>query len=334
MFYNQYTSFPQTRMRRNRKAIWSRNLVAENILSPSDLILPIFIQEGQNLKTHIPSLPEVYRLTIDLAIEVAKHSYNIGIPAIILFPYVDPLLKTDEAQEAYNPNNLVCRAIKAIKNSVPEIGIIVDVALDPYTVHGHDGITDSVGYVLNDKTVQALCKQALVFARAGCDIIAPSDMMDGRVGSIRDDLEEQGFCNVQIMSYAAKYASSFYGPFRSAVGSAVEGQIDKRHYHMDCRNSNEAINEVALDVAEGADMVIIKPGLMYLDIIKQIRDNFNIPIIAYQVSGEYSMLKLAASNRILDEKSAFLECLMAFKRAGANAVISYAALKVVEWLNE
>ncbi len=322
--------FPYTRLRRNRQFAWQRELVAENHLKISDLILPIFLTEGKNTRQKIDNLPDVFRFSIDLAIKQAKIAKDIGIPAIMLFPLVEQNKKTIDGKEAINSKNLICRAVTAIKKAVPEIGIICDVALDPYTTHGHDGVfCQKTNSVLNDETIEVLCKQSLVQAKAGCDIIAPSDMMDGRIMMIRDYLDQNGFQNVGIMSYAIKYASNFYGPFRSAVGSDKNlAKADKKDYQMDFRNAREAIREIALDIEEGADMIIIKPGMPYLDIIRSAKDNFNIPIIAYQVSGEFAMLKYAALNKAIDFNRAYLESLTAFKRAGATSIISYGALEI------
>lgn len=308
-------------------------MLAETRLHVSDLILPLFIIEGKNKSEEIKSLPGVSRLSIDLAVKKAKEARDLGIPAIMLFPVTPQKLKDEKGTQALNKNNLICRAIKEIKKAVPDIGLICDVALDPYTSHGHDGVVDKSGYVLNDETVEILCKQALVQAKAGADIISPSDMMDGRVAAIREVLDQNGFKNVAIMSYAAKYASNFYGPFRDAVGSKNNlKNSDKKTYQMDYRNAKEALREIEQDVLEGADMIIIKPGLPYLDIIKSTSQNFDLPIIAYQVSGEYAMLKFAAENNCLDFNQAMFETLIAFKRAGCTSVITYAAIEVAKLL--
>lgn len=327
-------SFPRTRLRRNRKTQWMRDLTAQAVLSPCDLILPLFAIEGKNKEEKISHLPGVSRFSIDLLVKKAKEARALGIPALMLFPVIDQKLKTADGKEAVNGKNLMCRAIAAIKNAVPDIGVITDVALDPYTSHGHDGIIDKNGYVVNDATIEILCEQALVQAAAGCDIIAPSDMMDGRIGLIRDALDSQNFTDVAIMSYAIKYASSFYGPFRHAVGSAKNLKSDKKTYQMDFRNSDEAMREIALDVAEGADMIIVKPGMPYLDVVKEASQNFKLPIISYQVSGEYAMLKHAAKEGSFDFDAAFLESLIAFKRAGASAVITYGAIEAAKFLNK
>lgn len=319
-------TFPAVRLRRTRMQAWRRELVAEVRLHPSDLILPVFVQEGKNKATPIASMPGVSRLSIDLAVKKAKEAKALGIPALALFPSVEAKLKTPRGEEALNKNNLVCRAIRDIKNAVPDIGVIADVALDPYTTHGHDGILSKNGSVENDATVDILCKQAILQARAGCDIIAPSDMMDGRIGAIRNALESEGFHDTLILSYAAKYASAFYGPFRDAVGSKGALKSDKKNYQMDPRNGDEALREIALDIQEGADLVMVKPGICYLDIVQRAAAQFSVPVFAYQVSGEYAMLKAAAEKGWLDGETAMQESLLAFKRAGARAILTYAAL--------
>jgi porphobilinogen synthase len=324
-------SFPAVRMRRNRRTPWSRRLVAENALTPADLIWPIFVVEGRGVRQPIDSMPGVNRLSIDLAVEAAHEAASLGIPAVALFPYTDPKLRTDDGREALNPENLVCSATRAIRKAKLDIGVLLDVALDPYTSHGHDGLMED-GEIVNDSTLEMLVHQALVQAEAGCDIIAPSDMMDGRVGAIRAALEDQGHMNVQIMAYAAKYASAFYGPFRDAVGSSKTLIGDKRTYQMDPANSDEALREVALDIAEGADMVMVKPGMPYLDIVRRVKDAFGMPTFAYQVSGEYAMLTAAAQNGWLDGDKAMLEALLAFKRAGADGVLTYFAPRVARLL--
>lgn len=329
-----FSEFRRTRLRRNRKSPWVRELMAQHSLSARDLILPLFVIEGDNKEEKIANLPGVSRFSIDLLLKKVQEAANLGIKAIMLFPVVDQTLKTQDGEEAWNANNLICRTIKEIKNIVPEIGVIADVALDPYSSHGQDGIMDEKGYVLNDATIELLCKQAIVQAEAGCDIIAPSDMMDGRVGSIRDALDESGFSDVGIMSYGAKYASHFYGPFRDAVGSAGNLKSDKKTYQMDFRNADEAMREIALDVEEGADSVIIKPGMPYLDIIANAAQNFELPMIAYQVSGEYAMLKFAAEKGVLNFDQAFYESLIAFKRAGARAIITYGAIEILKLLRD
>jgi len=317
-------AFPAVRMRRNRKSAWSRRLVAENVLTPADLIWPIFVVEGRGKRVAVESMPGVDRLTIDLVTEAAAEAVALGIPAIALFPYTDPKLRTEDGREAYNPDNLVCRATRAVRKAGLDLGVLLDVALDPYTSHGHDGLMVD-GEIVNDPTLQALVRQALVQADAGCDIIAPSDMMDGRVGAIRHALEAAGHQNVQIMSYAAKYASAFYGPFRDAIGSSATLKGDKRTYQMDPANTDEALREVALDIAEGADMVMVKPGMPYLDIVRRVKDRFGVPTFAYQVSGEYAMLMAAAANGWLEGDKVMLESLMAFKRAGADGILTYFA---------
>ena len=324
--------FPRTRMRRVRKSDWSRRLVAENVLTPDDLIWPVFVHEGENLAVNVPSMPGVQRLSIDLLTVAAKEAFDLGIPVIALFPAVDPQLKTDDGREALNKNNIICKAIKAIKDAVPEMGILCDVALDPFTTHGQDGLVQN-GYVVNDKTIDVLIGQTLNQVEAGCDIIAPSDMMDGRIGAIRDALEREGHINTQIMSYAAKYASGFYGPFRDAVGSTGNlGTSDKRTYQMNSANSDEAIREVALDINEGADMVMVKPGMPYLDICRRVKDEFGVPTFAYQVSGEYSMLAAASLNGWLDREKVVMESLLGFKRAGCDGVLTYFAVEAAKYL--
>ena len=318
--------FPRTRMRRNRQDAWSRAMVSENALASTDLMWPVFISEGGNTIEPISSMPDVNRLGIDALVDAVAEVAELGIPAIALFPYTDDSLKTPEAEEAYNPENLVCRAVQAVKKAHPGVGIMCDVALDPYNSDGHDGLVRD-GRVLNDETVEILTRQAVVQARAGCDIIAPSDMMDGRIGAIRDALDAEGFQDVLIMSYAAKYASAFYGPFRNAVGSSGALKGDKKTYQMDPANSDEALREVGLDIDEGADMVMVKPGLAYLDIIRRVKDAYSVPTFAYNVSGEYAMLKAAADHGWLDYDTVMMETLMAFKRAGCNGILTYFALE-------
>jgi porphobilinogen synthase len=325
--------FPATRLRRNRRSDWSRRLMRETRLSADDLIWPIFLIEGSKQRSPVASMPGVDRLSIDLAVAAAADAAQLGIPAIALFPNTDPSLRDEQASEAFNPANLICRAVRAIKSSVPEIGIICDVALDPYTSHGHDGLLID-GEIDNDRTVALLVRQALVQAEAGCDIVAPSDMMDGRIGAIREALETSGLVHTQILAYAAKYASAFYGPFRDAVGSGGLLKGDKRGYQMDPANSDEALREVGEDIAEGADMVMVKPGLPYLDIIRRVKDSFHVPTFAYQVSGEYAMVVAAAERGWIDRERVILESLTAFKRAGADAVLSYFALEAVRLLND
>lgn len=325
--------FPLTRLRRNRNSEAMRDLVAQTALCPSNLILPIFVIEGKNCKEKINNLPDVFRLSIDLAVEISREAWSLGIKAIMLFPVVEQKLKTANGEESCNKNNLMCRAIREIKNAVPQILIIADVALDPYTSHGHDGLIDEKEYVKNDATVEILCKQALVQAQAGCDIIAPSDMMDGRIKKIRQALDAEGFDSVSLMAYSAKYASNFYGPFREAVGSNNNlKKSDKKNYQMDFHNSDEALREIALDVKEGADSVIIKPAMCYLDIIKSASQNFSLPIFAYQVSGEYAMLKFLAQNSGTNFDDLYYESLIAIKRAGAYGIITYGAINITKKL--
>ncbi|HZB92534.1 MAG TPA: porphobilinogen synthase [Stellaceae bacterium] len=318
-------AYPRLRLRRNRRDGWSRRLVAENVLTSADLIWPVFVHDEKAARAPIASMPGVDRLSIPALIDAAGEAAALGIPLIALFPATPAALKTPDGAEAVNPENLVCRAVRAVKQALPGLGILCDVALDPFTTHGHDGVL-SDGDVANDETVEILCRQALVQAEAGCDVIAPSDMMDGRVGAIRDALDAKGFERVRIMSYAAKYASAFYGPFRDAVGSKSSlGKADKRTYQMDPANGDEALREVALDLAEGADMVMVKPGLPYLDVIRRVKERFGVPTFAYQVSGEYSMLVGAVERGWLDP-SVMLETLLGFKRAGADGILTYAAL--------
>ncbi|MET0343976.1 MAG: porphobilinogen synthase [Polyangiales bacterium] len=326
--------FPRTRMRRNRRDDWSRRLTREFTLSADDLILPVFVREGSKDRTAIGAMPGVERLTIDLLVETAQQARELGVPAIAIFPVIDPAKKTDDGREAVNPENLVCRAVRAVKEQVQGLGVICDVALDPFTSHGQDGLVKD-GYVVNDETVAVLAQQAVVQAQAGCDVIAPSDMMDGRIGKVRDALDEAGFQHTRILSYAAKYASAFYGPFRDAVGSAKQlGTGDKRTYQMDPGNGAEALREVAIDLDEGADMVMVKPGMPYLDIVRRVKDEFGVPTYAYQVSGEYAMLKSAAELGRLDYRGVVLESLLAFKRAGADGVLTYSALEAARWLKQ
>lgn len=336
-FPHTATTSPQhlpIRLRRPRRHDWSRRLVAEHQLTVHDLIWPIFIQEGTGQRTPVSSMPGVERLSIDLLAETVGEARELGLPAVALFPVTEPSRKTPDGEEALNPDNLVCRAVRVLKAAVPDMGVICDVALDPYTSHGQDGLVRD-GYVVNDETVEMLCKQAVVQAQAGCDVIAPSDMMDGRIGAIRQALDETGFQQVQILSYAAKYASAFYGPFRDAVGSAGNlGTGDKRTYQMDPANGAEALREVALDVAEGADMVMIKPGMPYLDIVWRVKQAVQLPTFVYQVSGEYAMLMAAAQNGWLDRDKVILESLLAFKRAGADGILTYFALDVARRLKK
>ena len=320
--------FPTTRMRRNRGEEWNRNLVAEHRLTAADLILPAFVHSEHTKIIEVPSLPGVLRYTINALIDNVGTAKELGIPLVALFPATDPALKDPEGSEAINPDNLVCTAIRALKAAHPDIGVMCDVALDPFTTHGHDGLIRE-GYVVNDETLEVLKRQAIVQADAGCDVIAPSDMMDGRIGAVRAALDEAGHTNVRILSYSAKYASSLYGPFRDAVGSASSlGSADKKTYQMDPANTDEALREVAMDIAEGADMVLVKPGIFYLDIVQRVKDQFGMPTFAYQVSGEYSMIKAAALNGWLDWEATIFESLLAFKRAGADGILTYAAVEV------
>ncbi len=327
------TGYPTTRMRRLRSSDFIRRMVSESNLTPADLIQPIFVCEGENYREPIPSMPGIERLSIDLLIGKCQRLRDLGIPAIAIFPVVPTSKKTKWAEESYNPDGLAQRAISAVRESVPEIGVMADVALDPFTIDGHDGISNEVGYVENDVTLDVIVKQALSQARAGVQIIAPSEMMDGRVGAIRRALESEGYHNVLILSYAVKYASAFYGPFRDAVGSASElGGRDKRTYQMDPANTDEAIREVALDLDEGADMVIVKPGMPYLDVVHRVKSEFGVPTFAYQVSGEYAMLMAAVQNGWLDERKIIIESLLAFKRAGGDGILSYFSERAAEWI--
>ncbi|MES0879430.1 porphobilinogen synthase [Roseibium sp. SCP14] len=320
-----------TRMRRNRQTDWSRRLVRENTLTTNDLIWPIFLVDGNSVREPVPSMPEVFRLSVDEAVREAARAAELGIPALALFPYTDPGLRDETGTEALNSENLTCRALRAIKAEGLNVGLMTDVALDPYTSHGHDGLMDG-DTILNDETVDQLCRQALVQAEAGSDVIAPSDMMDGRIGAIRQALDSQGFRGTQIMAYSAKYASAFYGPFRDAVGSSGTLKGDKRTYQMDPANTDEALREAELDITEGADMIMVKPGMPYLDIVRRLKDEFQVPTYAYQVSGEYAMIKAASANGWLDGEKAMLESLLAFKRAGADGILTYFAPKVAEML--
>lgn len=326
-----YTSYPSKRLRRLRSSSWIRNLVEENNVYITDLIWPVFVVNGKNRCESIDSMPNVNRYSIDLLIKEVRSAHNLGIPAIALFPITPSDKKTDDGRESYNNDNLMCRAIKAVKDAVPDIGIIADVALDPYTTHGHDGLIEN-GKILNDPTVEILCKQALVQAQAGADIIAPSDMMDGRIGAIRSILDENSHKDVMLLAYAAKYASSFYGPFRDAVQSSGCLGGDKKTYQMNPANSDEAMHEVALDLQEGADMIMVKPGMPYLDIISRVKDEFKVPTFAYHVSGEYAMLRAACDKGWLDYDSAIMETMTSFKRAGANGVLTYSALDLAKTL--
>ena len=324
-------AFPQTRMRRNRRDAWTRRMVAEHTLSADDFIWPIFVVDGTDVRQPVPSMPGVDRLSVDLAAAAVGEAKDLGIPAVAVFPYTEESLKTPDAGEALNPENLVCRAVRAVKAAHPDIGVMCDVALDPYNSDGHDGLVRG-DYVVNDETVEVLCKQAVVQAEAGCDVAAPSDMMDGRVAAIRHALDGAGFEDVRIMAYSAKYASAFYGPFRDAVGSTGALKGDKKTYQMDPANSDEALREVALDIDEGADMVMVKPGLPYLDIVYRVKESFGVPTFVYNVSGEYAMLKAAAAQGWLDYDRVLIESLMAFKRAGADGVLTYAAVEAAKLL--
>ncbi|WP_198338433.1 porphobilinogen synthase [Labrenzia sp. VG12] len=320
-----------TRMRRNRQTDWSRRLVRENTLTVDDLIWPVFIVDGEKVRQPVPSMPDVVRLSVDEAVRDAEKAARLGIPALALFPYTDPDLRDETGSEALNADNLTCRALRAIKAEGFNLGLMTDVALDPYTSHGHDGLMAG-DTILNDETVDQLCRQALVQAEAGSDVIAPSDMMDGRIGAIRQALDSQGHRGTQIMAYSAKYASAFYGPFRDAVGSSGTLKGDKRTYQMDPANTDEALREAELDITEGADMIMVKPGMPYLDIVRRLKDEFQVPTYAYQVSGEYAMIKAAAANGWLDGDKAMLESLLAFKRAGTDGILTYFAPKVAEML--
>ena len=317
------------RPRRNRKLEWARRLVRENVVTTDDLIWPLFIVDGTNQRVDVASMPGVQRISVDQAVRDAERAMKLNIPCIALFPYTEPSLRDERGSEALNPDNLVCQSVRAIKKEFPDLGVLCDVALDPFTSHGHDGLIRD-GKILNDETVAVLVRQALVQAEAGCDVIAPSDMMDGRVGAIREGLDQAGLLDVQIMAYAAKYASAFYGPFRDAIGSAKALTGDKRTYQMDSANSDEALREVELDIAEGADMVMVKPGLPYLDVVRRVKDTFGMPTFAYQVSGEYAMIAGAAKNGWIDGERAMMESLVAFKRAGADGVLTYFAPQAAE----
>ncbi|MEZ5538078.1 MAG: porphobilinogen synthase [Thiolinea sp.] len=327
--------YPFTRMRRMRRDDFSRRLMRENRLTTDDLIYPVFVLEGENQREAVPSMPGVERKSIDLLVQEAEEVAKLGIPMMTLFPVTPPEAKSDMAEEAYNPDGLAQRAIRAIKAAVPELGIMTDVALDPFTSHGQDGLMNDDGYIINDETVDVLVRQAVSHAEAGADVVGPSDMMDGRIGQIRDGLEQEGFTNTRIMSYAAKYASSYYGPFRDAVGSAGNlGGSNKYSYQMDPANTDEALREVAMDLQEGADMVMVKPGMPYLDIVQRIKSEFKVPTYAYHVSGEYAMLKAAGINGWIDEKACVLEALLGMKRAGADGILTYFSKDVAKWLRE
>lgn len=330
-FINADRYFPETRLRRLRRHDFSRRLVQEHTLNVSDLIYPVFVLEGHQEREPVASMPGVERLSIDLLVQEAKHVYALGILALALFPVTPAKVKTELAEEAYNPNGLVQRAVRAIKEAVPEMGVITDVALDPFTLHGQDGLIDDQGYVLNDRTLDVLVQQAISHAEAGADMVAPSDMMDGRIGDIRAALEEEGFCNTSILAYSAKFASAYYGPFRDAVGSKANlGSGDKKTYQMQPANVNEALHEVALDLNEGADIVMVKPGLPYLDVVRAVKETFKVPTFAYQVSGEYAMHKAAAAQGWLDDTAIMIESLTCFKRAGADAILTYYAKQYAE----
>ena len=327
--------FPQVRMRRMRHDDFSRRLMRENVLTVNDLILPVFVKEGKGDRQPIPTMPGVVRYTLDELLKVCGQCVDLGIPMVALFPAIDPALKTADGSEATNPDGLIPRVVRAIKKAYPELGVMCDVALDPYTTHGQDGLIDQTGYILNDETVQMLIGQALAQAKAGADVVAPSDMMDGRIGAIRQALENEGLIHTRIMAYSAKYASAFYGPFRDAVGSSSNlGKSNKDVYQQDPANSNEALWEVGLDLAEGADMVMVKPGLPYLDVIRRVKDEFKAPTFAYHVSGEYAMIKCAAAAGCIDEKKITMESMIAFKRAGADGILTYCAIDVARWIRE
>ena len=332
---SNFAAFPMGRPRRLRRDAFTRNLVRENAFSAHDLIYPVFVLDGRQRREPVASMPGVERLSLDLLLPVAEECMKLGIPAMALFPVIDASLKTDDGQEALNPDGLVPRVVRELKKSFPELGVMTDVALDPFTSHGQDGLLDGAGYILNDETLEVLVQQALTQAEAGVDIVAPSDMMDGRIGAIRQALESQGLIHTRIMAYSAKYASAFYGPFRDAVGSSGNlGKADKKAYQMDPGNSDEALREVAMDIAEGADMVMVKPGMPYLDVVRRVKDEFGVPTFAYQVSGEYAMLKAAAQNGWLDHDAVMLESLLAFKRAGADGVLSYFAIDAARKLRQ
>jgi porphobilinogen synthase len=330
---NPLLQFPAHRPRRMRRNDWSRRMMQENSLSANNLIYPVFLLDGKNQSEAVASMPGVNRLSLDLLLPVAQECVDLGIPVLALFPVIDPALKTPDGKEATNPNGLVPKAVRELKKQFPHLGIMTDVALDPYTSHGQDGVLDSAGYILNDETSAILVQQALTQAEAGVDIVAPSDMMDGRIGKIREALEQKNLIHTMIMAYSAKYASAFYGPFRDAVGSAKNlGKADKKTYQMDGSNSDEALREIALDINEGADMVMVKPGMPYLDIVRRVKDFFEYPTYAYQVSGEYAMLKAAAQNGWLDHDAVMIESLLAFRRAGADGVLTYFAIEAARYL--
>jgi porphobilinogen synthase len=327
--------YPNTRMRRMRRDDFSRRLMRESAVTPADFIYPVFVLEGEGQREAVNSMPGVDRLSVDLLVQEAKEAHRLGIPAMALFPVTPQEAKSEDAAEAFNPDGLAQRAVRALKEALPDLGVITDVALDPFTTHGQDGLIDENGYVMNDETVEVLVQQAVSHAAAGADVVAPSDMMDGRIGEVRKALEEYGHIHTRILAYSAKYASSFYGPFRDAVGSAANlGTGNKYTYQMDPANSDESLREVALDLKEGADMVMVKPGMPYLDIVRRVKDEFGVPTFAYQVSGEYAMLMAAAQNGWLDEKAAVMESLLCIKRAGADGVLTYFAKKAAQWLND
>ncbi|HCL85410.1 MAG TPA: porphobilinogen synthase [Comamonadaceae bacterium] len=335
MHLSNPTPFPASRPRRLRRDAFTRNLVREHALSPHDFIYPVFAHEGEKLRTPVASMPGVERLSLDLLLPVAEECLRLGVPYLALFPSIDGALKTPDGRESLNPEGLIPRVIRALKKEFPELGVMTDVALDPYTSHGQDGVLDDTGYIVNDETVELLVGQALAHADAGVDMVAPSDMMDGRIGAIREALEAHGHIHTRIMAYSAKYASAFYGPFRDAVGSAANlGKSNKDVYQMDPANTDEALREVALDLAEGADMVMVKPGMPYLDVVRRVKDEFGVPTFAYQVSGEYAMLKAASSNGWLDHDRVMMESLLAFKRAGADGVLTYFALEAARLLRK
>ena len=330
-----FGGYPYTRMRRMRRDDFSRRLMRETNVTPDDLIYPVFVLEGENQREPVMSMPGVERMSIDLLVKEAKHIASLGVPALAIFPVTPAEAKSEDAAEAYNPEGLAQRAVRAVKEAVPELGVITDVALDPFTTHGQDGLIDAEGYVLNDQTVEVLVKQALSHAAAGADVVAPSDMMDGRIGEIRDALESEGHVHTRILAYSAKYASSYYGPFRDAVGSAANlGKGNKFTYQQDPANTDEALREVALDLNEGADMVMVKPGMPYLDIVRRVKDQFGVPTMVYQVSGEYAMHMAAIQNGWLDEKAVVMESLVCIKRAGADGVLTYFAKRAAEWMND
>jgi len=335
LYASNFAPFPMGRPRRLRRDSFTRNLVRENALTVHDLIYPVFVLDGQQRREPIESMPGVERLSLDLLLPVAEECVKLGIPVMALFPVIDASLKTEDGQEALNPEGLVPRVVRELKKRFPELGVMTDVALDPFTTHGQDGLPDENGYILNDETLEVLVQQAMTQAEAGVDIVAPSDMMDGRIGAIRAALESQNLIHTRIMAYSAKYASAFYGPFRDAVGSAANlGKSDKKVYQMDPGNSDEALREVAMDIAEGADMVMVKPGMPYLDVVRRVKDEFGVPTFAYQVSGEYAMLKAAAQNGWLDHDAVMLESLLAFKRAGADGVLTYFAIDAARMLRQ